>query len=99
MATTFLGASGPQAGDEVGRLVEGWSVPSQFQEFGTGVITVSGLLYFSGVAAAMLYLNMMLLGRRHWAGGEASRGRWLHSVVRFAAVILALFSLDIIVEQ
>ena len=46
----------------------------------------------------MLYLNMALLGRRHWAGGEASSGRWIHSAVRFAAVILALFSLDIIVE-
>ncbi len=99
VATTFLGASGPEAGAAVGRLVEGWSVPSQFQEFGTGVITVPGILYFTGVAAAMLYLNMMLLGRRHWAGGEASRGRWLHSVIRFAAVILALFSLDIILEQ
>ena len=72
-ATTFLGASGPQAGDEVGRLMESCSVPSQFQDFGTGVITLSGLLYFFGLAAAMLYLNMVLLGRRHWAGGEASR--------------------------
>jgi ABC-2 type transport system permease protein len=99
LATTFLGASGPQAGDEVGRLVENWSVSAQFQDFGSGVITLSGLLYFVGVAAAMLYLNMILLGRRHWAGGEASRGRWLHSVVRFAAVILALFSLDIMVDR
>jgi ABC-2 type transport system permease protein len=99
LATTFLGASGPQAGDEVVRLVENWSVPAQFQDFGTGVITFSGLLYFLGGAAAMLYLNMVLLGRRHWAGGEASRGRWLHSAIRFAAVILALFSLDILVGR
>ncbi|MGP0067895.1 MAG: Gldg family protein [Isosphaeraceae bacterium] len=99
LATTFLGASGPQAGDEVGRLVEGWSVPAQFQGFGTGVVTVSGLLYFFGVAAVMLYLNMALLGRRHWAGGEASRRRWVHAAVRFASLILALFSLDLIVDR
>jgi ABC-2 type transport system permease protein len=99
LATTFLGASGPQAGEEVGRLVEGWSVPAQFQGFGTGVVTASGFLYFFGVAAVMLYLNMTLLGRRHWAGGEASSYRWLHATVRFAALILALFSLDILVER
>ncbi len=61
------------------RQVESWSVPAQFQDFGTGVITLSGLFYFLGLAVAMLYLNMVLLGRRHWAGGEASRGHWLHS--------------------
>ena len=26
----------------------------------------------------MLYINMVLVGRRHWAGGERSRGRWVH---------------------
>ena len=74
------------------RLIEDWSVPAQFQDFGTGVITLSGLFYFLGLAVAMLYLNMVLLGRRHWAGGEASRGRWLHSVVRFVAVVLVACS-------
>jgi gliding motility-associated transport system permease protein/gliding motility-associatede transport system auxiliary component len=99
LATTFLGASGPQAQDEVGRLLERWSVPAQFQDFGTGVVTIPGVLYFGGLAAAMLYLNMTLLGRRHWAGGEASSHRWLHSVVRFAALILGLFSFDVIVDH
>ena len=70
LATTFLGASGPQAGDEVGRLVEDWSVPSQFHGFGTGVLTGSGLLYFIGGAAVMLYLNMAL-----WAGGTGPAAR------------------------
>ena len=36
------------------------------------MITLDGILYFVGLAVAMLYLNMVLLGRRHWAGGEAS---------------------------
>ena len=47
----------------------------------------------------MLYLNMVLLGRRHWAGGEASSRHWLHSLVRFAAVVLALFSFTVILEH
>ena len=48
-------------------------MPAQFQDFGSGVIPLSGVLYFLGIAAAMLYLNMVLLGRRHWAGGESER--------------------------
>ena len=48
------------------------------------MIPLSGVFYFVSLAAAMLYLNMVLLGRRHWAGGEASRGRWVHSLVRVA---------------
>ena len=63
------------------------------------MITLSGLFYFLGLAVAMLYLNMVLLGRRHWAGGEASSRHWLHSLVRFAAVVLALFSFTVILEQ
>jgi ABC-2 type transport system permease protein len=63
------------------------------------VVSLSGVFYFVALTIAMLYLNMVLLGRRHWAGGEASRGHWLHSVVRFAAVIVALFSLTVMIEH
>ena len=35
---------------------------------------------------------MVLLGRRHWAGGEASRNHWLHSAVRLLAVIVSVAS-------
>ena len=76
-----------------------WSVPAQFHDFGGGVVPLSGFFYFLALAAAMLYLNMVLLGRRHWAGGEASEGLWLHAAVRFAAVLLALFSLIVLVGR
>jgi ABC-2 type transport system permease protein len=95
----FLGRFGDPLPAAWRRQIESWSVPAQFQDFGTGVITLSGLFYFLGLAAAMLYLNMVLLGRRHWAGGEASSRHWLHSLVRFAAVVLALFSATVVLEQ
>jgi len=94
----FLGRLGDATGAVWRRQLDGWSIPSQFQDFGTGVITLSGLFYFVGLAVAMLYLNMVLLGRRHWAGGEASSRHWIHSVVRFVAVVLALFSLTVLLE-
>jgi ABC-2 type transport system permease protein len=95
----FLGVIGAPFGSVWRRQIEEWSVPSQFQDFGTGVIALSGLFYFLALAVAMLYLNMVLLGRRHWAGGEASRGHWLHSLVRFLAVILALFAVNVMVDR
>ncbi len=95
----FLGRLGDPFGSTVRRQVEDWSIPAQFQDFGSGVITLSGIFYFVALTVAMLYLNMVLLGRRHWAGGEASRYHWAHSLVRFAAVVLALFSLTVMIEQ
>jgi len=84
-------------GGRLGRFIDELSVPAQFDDFGTGVIPLSGLFYFLSLAAGMLYLNMVLLGRRHWAGGERSRGRWAHSLVRVVAVVIALASFDILV--
>jgi ABC-2 type transport system permease protein len=95
----FLGLIGSPSGGELRRQIESWSVPAQFADFGTGVISLSGVFYFLSLAVAMLYLNMVLLGRRHWAGGEASRGLWIHSTIRFLAVILALFSTNAMIER
>jgi ABC-2 type transport system permease protein len=95
----FLDLIGSPTGGALRRQIEDWSVPSQFRDFGTGVIPLSGVFYFVGLAVAMLYLNMVLLGRRHWAGGEASKGLWAHSMVRFLSVLLALFCLNVLIER
>jgi ABC-2 type transport system permease protein len=95
----FLGDMASPLWNSARRAFERWSIGSQFQDFGTGVITFEGILYFVGLAAAMLYLNMVLLGRRHWAGGEASSNHWLHSLVRLLAVIVAVASVTVIVNQ
>jgi ABC-2 type transport system permease protein len=84
-------------GDRLGRMVEELSVRAQFSDFGTGVISLGGVFYFLSLAAGMLYLNIVLLGRRHWAGGERSKGLGTHSLVRVCAVVVALASLDVLV--
>ena len=81
------------------RLVEGLSLSEQFRDFGAGVVPLSGVVYFVALAAGMLYLNMVLLGRRNWAGGPDSGRRWLHLLARIAAVVVALLSLDVIVAK
>ncbi len=47
----------------------------------------------------MLYLNMIFLGRRHWAGGSRSQGLWLHYLARVVALVVALASLDLMVAH
>jgi ABC-2 type transport system permease protein len=83
----------------VRRLIESLSVPAQFDDFGNGVITLAGVLYFVSLAALMLYVNVLLLGRRHWAGGPSRRESWGHGIVRVVAVALALISLDVLVAR
>jgi ABC-2 type transport system permease protein len=37
-----------------------------FEDFAKGVISLGGVLYFVSVTAVLLYVNVLLLGRRHW---------------------------------
>ena len=81
------------------RVIEDLSLPEQMHDFGTGLIPLSGVFYFLSAAAAVLFINMLLLGRRHWAGGERSAGHWGHSIARALAVIVAVASLNILVAR
>ena len=83
----FKGVDGPS------RLLENLSAPSQFRDFGSGVVSLSGIFYFVSLTLSMLYLNMVLLGRRHWAGGQSSASRWFHELLRVLAVVVGLVSL------
>lgn len=95
----FLGLLGSPLGGGLRRQFEDLSVPAQFHDFGTGVVPLAGVFYFVSLAAALLYVNMVLLGRRHWAGGQASTGRWGHSLTRVVAVVMALASLNVLVAR
>ncbi|MFO0907690.1 MAG: Gldg family protein [Isosphaeraceae bacterium] len=95
----FAGLLGSPTGATLRRQIENLSVSSQVHDFGTGVISFSGIFYFLSTTAAILYLNRLLLGRRHWAGGERSPNHWLHSTIRAAALIVAIASLNVLVGR
>ena len=95
----FLGMVGAPFGSTTRRIIEDLSIPMQFGDFGTGVVPIVGVFYFLSFAAAMLYLNMVLLGRRHWAGGERSRGLWAHALVRVACLVVALAATEVLLSQ
>lgn len=83
----------------VWRPIDALSIPSQFLPFGTGKVTIDGLCYFLALAAGMLYLNMLLLGGRHWAGGPTSPVRWFHSTVRTACLLIGLGAVVVLVRS
>ena len=64
------------------RLVEGLSFQEQFQDFAAGVFSLSSLLYFVTFSLAMLYLNIALLGRRHWQTGKGAVPLGRHYLAR-----------------
>lgn len=86
--------SGP-TGRAVGRL----SIPSQFADFGTGVVPIASVFYFVGIAAAMIYLNVLLVGRRHWAGGPKGPSMWSHGLVRTACLVVSVVSLFALISR
>jgi len=77
----------------VAMIVKQWSVGQQFADFGRGVISLSGLAYFLMIVAVMLYLSMVLIGRRHWYTGEHGKTMAVHFTTRTAAMALIVVGL------
>lgn len=70
---------------EIGRSL---SIGHHLEEFGKGLIPLSGLLYFGSLIGFTLYLNHVLITRRHWGAGSTNMG--LHHAVRVVALFVAL---------
>ncbi|HAD21808.1 MAG TPA: hypothetical protein DCF87_06810, partial [Opitutae bacterium] len=68
-----------------------WGISYNFLDFSRGIISISGIAFFIGVAVAMLYLCSILIGRRHWVGSTKGSSKVTHFSVRVvAAVVIAL---------
>jgi ABC-2 type transport system permease protein len=65
----FLQRLGAIAGEgaAIARVVQPLGVFPHFEDFGRGVVSFSGLLYFLAVGGFFLYLNVLLVSRRHWS--------------------------------
>jgi ABC-type transport system involved in multi-copper enzyme maturation permease subunit len=69
-----------------------WTVSSNLLDFTRGILSFSGIVFFVGMAAAMLYLCSILIGRRHWAGSQDGAGKTRHFLVRVVAALVIAFS-------
>ena len=94
------------AGDAVGavlpaieRSADALGVFFHFDDFAKGIVSLTAILYFDAVTAFFLYLNVLLLSRRHWAPVAGGYPLWMHHAVRAAAIAVALVSVGVIVGR
>lgn len=74
---------------DIAQLARQWSLARQFSDFERGVISISSVCYFAAIAAVMLYLAIVLIGRRHWLGGRDGQSMLPHYVARTLALAVA----------
>ncbi len=93
-ALVFIDAAAGIFSETLARWLEPLGVFGHFGDFARGVISFSGLLYFLSITGVFLYLNVLLLGRRHWPRQADGYPMWLHHLVRAVALVVAVISLN-----
>ena len=70
-----------------------------FDDFARGVVSFSGLVHFLSVTGLMLYLNVVLISRRHWPVRAGGYTMGIHHGVRAAALVVAVIGLNVILGR
>ena len=83
----------------LGRAVGALGVFLHFDDFAKGIISLSAIVYFASVGAFFLYLNVLVLSRRHWPRSAGGYPMGLHHAVRGVAVAAALVSAGVLVTN
>ncbi|RME01405.1 MAG: ABC transporter, partial [Calditrichaeota bacterium] len=86
-------------GKGVENLLAPIGIYEHFQDLTQGVFTLGGLSYFVSIAAVMLYLNVILLGRRHWPAAADGLPMWLHYAVRSVSLVVAVVSVTVVLGR
>ncbi|MFC1730974.1 Gldg family protein [candidate division KSB1 bacterium] len=94
---TFIEPVSEIFGAAINDFLSSLGVSGYFGDFARGVISFSGFLYFLSVAATMLYVNILLTGRRHWPREAEGYPMWTHQAIRAAAVVIAVISANAII--
>ena len=95
----FIDHAGTVLSGGTERLVAGFSFNQQFQDLASGVVSLSSVVYFLAFAAAMIYLNVALLGRRHWLTGKRAPAMGPHLLVRGLALVVGLAGLTLLLDR
>jgi ABC-2 type transport system permease protein len=80
---------------QLAQAVKRWSALDQFRDFERGVISLGGISYFVMIAVVMLYISMVLIGRRHWGGREEEQSMWAHYLARTLGLIAFAIGINI----
>ena len=74
-------------------------VDTHFQDFAKGIVSLTALVYFGSVAAFFLYLNVLVLSRRHWPSRADGYPMWTHHAVRAFAIVAILVGVGTILAR
>lgn len=74
-------------------------IPYRMEGFSEGKIELNNVMYFVAIAASAIYLNIVLLSKRHWTGGKNGASMWYHFLVRGVSVVLAAVCLTLIWDR
>jgi ABC-2 type transport system permease protein len=86
-------------GAGVRRFLAPLGVEGHFGDFAGGMISLSGLLYFLTLSSVMLYLNVILISRRHWpVAADGYKMSW-HHTARAVALVIAAISLNAVISR
>jgi ABC-2 type transport system permease protein len=88
----FLGDSGTVVGGKTEMFLESLGVAEPFRDLAKGVLSLEALVYFGGLIGLMIYLNLVLISRRH----AAETGLWGHLWTRTVAILVAVTSLGVL---
>ena len=74
------------------RLLRPFVMETHFQDFAKGILSLTAVFYFVAVTAFFLYLNVLVLSRRHWPNRADRYPLWAHHTVRAIAIVAILIS-------
>ncbi len=95
----FIDNLGALFSDGVKRFLMPLGVFGHFGDFARGVVSLSGLFYFLSLTATMVYLNVVLISRRHWPLHADGYKMWLHHLVRAVALAVAVISFNALLSR
>lgn len=95
----FIDSAGFILSESLQDFLSPLGIQGYFGDFARGVISFDGVFYFVSLAAVMLYLNIILIGRRHWPMEAEGYKMWVHHTVRAVALVIAVISFNAIIGR
>ncbi len=95
-AMIFMKHAGGLFSGAFGRFIEEVSPLEAFRDLAAGVLSLKALVHFAAMTVGGLYLNLVLLARRHIAGGQGSGLAWVHFGLRAASIAIAGMGLTVL---
>ncbi len=93
----FIDSSTLVVSDTLQEFLAPLSIYSHLDEFARGVISFASILYFVSVVGVLLYLNVILLGRRHWPAEAGGLRFGAHHLLRAVSLVVAVVALNAII--